>query len=45
MDNEPQHFLQVFQGAVAVTTEEYLTRKQKAYSDDPDFEECHTMLF
>lgn len=45
MDNEPQHFLQVFQGSLAVTTDEYLQRVKKAYSDDLDQEECYVMLF
>ena len=27
MDNEPQHFLQVFQGSIVVTTDDYLRRQ------------------
>lgn len=45
MDNEPQHFLQVFQGSIVVTTDDYLRRKLKFYSDDPDQEETHVMLY
>lgn len=45
MDNEPQHFLQMFQGTLAVTTDDYLQRARKYFSDDPDGEECYVMMF
>lgn len=35
----------MFQGAIAVTTDDYLHRCKKSFSDDPDQEEVHVMLF
>jgi len=45
MDNEPQHFLQAFQGAMVVTTMDYAYRVRKPDPDDPDFEDSFVMFF
>lgn len=45
MDQEPLHFMQVFQGSLCVTTGVYNTRKPQQFTDDPEDDESLVMLF